>query len=87
METWQWSLVYNLRYIKLHCYNVGKVGNKMDFLSKNAKALVGLVVAGLAAYFTPEMITQFGLQAGELVQVGVIAALTAFVVWLVPNQQ
>lgn len=58
----------------------------MDFLKENAKALVGLLVAALAAYFTPEMIEQFGQQAGEIVRAGTVAALTAFVVWLVPNQ-
>lgn len=58
----------------------------MDILKENAKAFVGLIVAGLLTYLTPEMIDQFGLQAGELVRAGVIAGLTALTVWLVPNK-
>lgn len=59
----------------------------METIQKNAKGLVALIVAALATYLTPDVIQAIGLQAGEVVTAGVVAALTAFLVWLVPNKK
>lgn len=58
----------------------------MDILQQNAKGITALLIAALASYFTPEVINAVGLEVSELVKVAVIAGLTAFMVWLVPNK-
>lgn len=59
----------------------------METVQKNAKGLTALVVALLATYLTPDVIQGLGIQAGQWVTAGVVAALTGALVWLVPNKE
>jgi hypothetical protein len=59
----------------------------MNLIRQNAKGLIAMAVAAIASYLTPDVIAQFADQAGDVVSSGVVAALTAFLVWLVPNQK
>ena len=60
-------------------------------MQKYNKAWTGLVVAGaasyLATYLTPELIQQSGENVGQLITTAIIAALTAVIVWAVPNKE
>lgn len=51
------------------------------------KAIAGAIVAAVASYLTPDTIAQLGAQAGDVVSAGVVAALTGFLVWFVPNKK
>jgi hypothetical protein len=59
----------------------------MNIVKGNIEAIAAVVAVVVLAYFTPEVISAIGVQAGQFIQSLVIAVITGAVVWFTKRQQ